>query len=84
MGEDCFYCTQDQRLTALMEPVIELRWSRVYLLRDQRYPGRCVVAFYRHVRELDEMEDTERDGFFAELVDRQRLDTNAPVSADPV
>lgn len=67
MNEDCFYCTQDERLSALMRPVCDLRWSRIYLLRDQRYPGRLVVALRRHVRELDELDEDERCGFFSEL-----------------
>lgn len=64
---DCFYCTKDDRLDELMLPVCYLRWSIVYLLRDQRYRGRCVISSKRHVRELYEMKEDERNGFWAEV-----------------
>lgn len=67
MNHNCFYCTMDDRLQELMVPVCQLPFSSVYLLRDQRYPGRCVVASARHVREIYEMTDTERNGFFADV-----------------
>ena len=67
MNEDCFYCTEDERLQELMVPVIRLSASAVYLMRDQLYPGRCVVASAKHVREIFELKDTERDCFFADV-----------------
>lgn len=49
---DCFYCTKDQRLLDLMIPLAELTWSDVYLFRDQKHYGRCVVALKEHKTEL--------------------------------
>lgn len=64
---DCFYCTKDQRLLDLMSPLAELTWSDVYLFRDQKHPGRCVVALKEHKTELFQLTEAQRNGFFAEV-----------------
>ena len=63
---DCFYCTKDQRLQDLMIPLTELTWSDVYLFRDQKHYGRCVVALKEHKTELFQLTEEQRNGFFAE------------------
>lgn len=63
----CFYCVRDERLTALMSPLAEFPWSRVYLFNDQKHPGRCVIALREHREELWQLSDAERSGFFAEV-----------------
>ena len=64
---DCFYCTKDKRLLDLMEPLAEMTWSDIYLFRDQKHRGRCVVAFKGHRDEIFQLSDEERNGFFAEV-----------------
>lgn len=63
---DCFYCTKDQRLQNLMIPLAELTWSDVYLFRDQKHYGRCVVALKEHKTELFQLTEEQRNGFFVE------------------
>ena len=63
----CFYCEKDARLLALMTPLAELKWSDVYLYHDQKHRGRCIVALKGHHDELWQLEDRQRDGFFAEV-----------------
>ena len=63
----CFYCEQGKALDDLMMPVCELAYTRVYLMRNQNYPGRCVVAWKSHVREIFELSAEEQAGFTAEL-----------------
>lgn len=63
----CFYCQKDTRLDALMVPLCERPYANVYLLRDQKHPGRCVVATKAHVSEIYQLGDAERDGFFADV-----------------
>lgn len=41
---NCFYCIKDERLSNLMIPVCTFSTSTLYLFKDQRYPGRCVLA----------------------------------------
>ena len=64
---DCFYCQKDQRLLDLMMPLAEMTWSDVYLFRDQKHRGRCVVALKGHHDEMFELSQEQRNGFFAEV-----------------
>ena len=64
---ECFYCKQGKTLDDLMLPVCELEYVRVYLMKNQNYPGRCVVVYREHVRELFELAEKERCGFTNEL-----------------
>lgn len=64
---DCFYCQKDQRLLDLMIPMAEMAWSDVYLFRDQKHRGRCVVALKGHHDEMFELSQEQRNGFFAEV-----------------
>lgn len=64
---DCFYCEKSPRLYELMVPVCELEFSSVYMLKNQNYPGRCVVAFNQHKAELYELTEAEMLGFFGDL-----------------
>ena len=64
---DCFYCTKDERQAALMIPLAELAWSEVFLFRDQKHRGRCVVALKEHRDEIWQLSDEQRNGVFAEV-----------------
>ncbi len=64
---DCFYCSKDQRLLDLMIPMAEMSWCVVYLFRDQKHRGRCVVALNEHKDELFQLTNEQRNGFFAEV-----------------
>ena len=63
----CFYCEKDQRLFDLMIPLTELRWSNVYLFRDQKHRGRVVVALKEHHDEMWQLSQEQRAGFFDEV-----------------
>lgn len=80
---DCFYCTKDERLQELMLPLAELTWSDVYLFRDQKHPGRVVVALKEHKDEIWQLSDEQRDGFFAE-VSRVAQAVSRAVGADKI
>lgn len=53
----CFYCTKDQRLADLMLEVAPLEVSTLFLFREQTYPGRCLVAYRSHAKELFDVGD---------------------------
>jgi diadenosine tetraphosphate (Ap4A) HIT family hydrolase len=56
----CKYCGEDDgELSRLMTHVADLPASKVYLWKDDTYPGRCIVAFKRHKRELFELSADE-------------------------
>ncbi|MCI8510646.1 MAG: HIT family protein [Lachnospiraceae bacterium] len=50
-----------------MLPICELAYSRVFLNRDQKHRGRCVVQFKEHKTEYFQLTPEENAGFFAEL-----------------
>lgn len=63
----CMYCEQDKNLIGLMEKVGELTVTTLYLLRDQSFYGRCVLAFDDHIKEVDEMSKEQRFYFIRDL-----------------
>ena len=66
--EPCRYCTATPaELDSQMALVTELAHSRVFLVRDQTHPGRCVVLLKRHARELFELAPDELAAFMAEV-----------------
>ncbi len=67
MNNDCFYCENGEKLNSLMLPICELAYSRVFLNRDQKHRGRCVVQFKEHKTEYFQLTPEENAGFFAEL-----------------
>ena len=69
---DCMYCDRDERLNALMFPVYTFDHARLYLYRENTYPGRCVLVPERHVQYLTALTDEERDAFFAVAVKAAR------------
>lgn len=63
----CMYCEQGVKLDELMISVCELTYTRVYLVKNQNYVGRCVVVYKNHVHEMFEISQEERNGYFFEL-----------------
>lgn len=59
----CFYCEKGEVLNSLMVKVCELSASDVYLVRNQNYPGRCVVAYKEHKTEIFQLSEEERNAF---------------------
>ena len=65
---ECFYCEKDnEKRKALMLDVCELPYSIVYLFRDQKNKGRCVVAFKGHKTEYFQLTPEENAGYFADV-----------------
>ncbi|MCR5083910.1 MAG: HIT domain-containing protein [Succinivibrionaceae bacterium] len=74
---DCMYCNKNDKLRSLMIEVGELPYSTLYLFRDQRHRGRCVLAFRgRHVDEMYRLTEEERNGFFADAARVQQAIAN--------
>ena len=64
---NCFYCIKDERLSNLMIPVCAFSTSTLYLFKDQRYPGRCVLACDKHYNEIFELSYKERETIMQDL-----------------
>lgn len=63
----CMYCEEDSRLDSLMVPVTTLSTSKLYLLKDQSFPGRCSLALYEHKTELCDLDTEHLHGFTDDL-----------------
>ena len=65
--KSCLYCTNNETLHSLMIEIYHLRVSRLFLFKEQTYRGRCLVAYNRHVNDLNELTDEERNDFMADV-----------------
>ena len=63
----CFYCENGEKLRSLMLEICELPYTKVYLNRDQKHRGRCIVALKDHKTEYFQMTPEENAGYFAEV-----------------
>jgi diadenosine tetraphosphate (Ap4A) HIT family hydrolase len=63
------YCEDGEKIKSLMTPIADLRVSRLHLLLDQSFPGRCVLALNEHHNEVDELTEKQRTDFFTDLAD---------------
>ena len=50
-----------------MIEVCHLRVSRVFIFKEQTYHGRCLVAYDKHVNDLNELSDAARNDFMADV-----------------
>lgn len=64
---ECFYCEDGEKRKSLMVEICRLNYSTVYLNRNQKFPGRCVVKFKDHKTEYFQLTKEERDGYFEEV-----------------
>jgi len=67
MPRDCFYCTEDEKLRALMIRVKSFPHSTLYLSKDQTHPGRCIIALNDHQTELFQLDETLRHHFMEDV-----------------
>jgi len=50
-----------------MIEICNLKTSTLFLFKEQSYPGRCVVAYKDHVKELFELSETDRNAFIEDV-----------------
>lgn len=65
--KECLYCTNNETLHSLMIEIAPLKVSRAFLFKEQTYHGRCLVAYNRHVNDLNELSDAELADFIADV-----------------
>ena len=63
----CLYCTNNETLHSLMIEICHLRVSRLFLFKEHTYRGRCLVAYDHHVNDLNELSESERNDFMADV-----------------
>lgn len=63
----CFYCEDGEKRKALMIEVCSFSFTTVYLNKNQKYQGRCVVKLNEHKTEYFELNEDEKAEFFEVL-----------------
>jgi len=64
---DCLYCQRNELQKSLMIEICDLSASTLFLFKEQSHPGRCVIAYKDHVKELFELSETDRNAFMADV-----------------
>ncbi len=67
MDCNCAYCMKGELVEKFGYFACELETSTVYVFREQSKPGRCIVAHKKHVSELIDLTDEERNAYFADI-----------------
>ena len=63
----CAYCFEGEALDKFGIKICELPASKLYLFKEQSHKGRVIVAHKKHVSELVDLTDEERDAYFADI-----------------
>lgn len=65
--QNCAYCMQGELVAKFGYLACELEHSFIYIFKEQSNPGRLIVAHKKHVSEIIELTDEERNAYFAEI-----------------
>lgn len=64
---NCAYCMQGDLAAAFAYPICQMNTGYLYLFKEQSKKGRVILAHNKHVSELIELTDQERNDFFADV-----------------
>lgn len=64
---NCFYCVPEKRPADLAVEIARLEVSTLLLFREQSHPGRCIVAYKDHARELYDLSPEELAAFMSDV-----------------
>jgi len=64
---NCAYCDEDEKIDVFGIKICELPASKVYLFKEQSHRGRVIVASKRHVGEIIDLTDAERNAFLSDV-----------------
>ena len=72
MGEmvkdpNCAYCVEGELLAKFGYPCCEMKTGKLYVFKEQSKSGRVILAHKKHVSELIELTDEERNDYFADV-----------------
>ncbi len=65
--ENCAYCMEGELVDKFGIKICELETSKVYLFREQSHKGRVIVAHKKHVGDMTELSEEERNAYFADI-----------------
>ena len=64
---NCAYCMQGELVAKFGYPVCEMKTGFLYVFKEQSKRGRVILAHKKHVSELIDLTDEERNDYFAEV-----------------
>ena len=67
MDTSCAYCMKGELVAKFAYPVCDMKTGYLYLFREQSKRGRVILAHQRHISERIELNDEERNDFFADI-----------------
>ena len=62
--QTCMYCNKGDELTQTMVPIGAVDGYPLYLMRNQTYRGRVVLAYHEHIGKIGEMPPAKCAEFF--------------------
>lgn len=65
--QNCAYCMKGDLVAKFGYFCCEMESSNVYIFKEQSHPGRVIVAHKKHVSEIIELTDEERNQFFKDI-----------------
>ena len=69
---NCAYCMQGELVAKFAYPVCKMDTGFLYVFKEQSHPGRPVLAHDRHISEMIQLSDEERNAFFADVAKAAR------------
>lgn len=66
---NCAYCVEGELLAKFGYPCCEMKTGKLYVFKEQSKRGRVILAHKKHVSELIELTDEERNDYFAVILD---------------
>ena len=72
VDNNCAYCVEGDLVAKFGIKICELETSKVYLFKEQSHPGRLILAHDKHISEMIELTDVERNAFFADVAKASR------------
>lgn len=67
LDQNCAYCMKGDLAAKFGYFCCEMESSNVYIFKEQSHPGRVIVAHKKHVSEIIELTDEERNQFFKDI-----------------
>ena len=64
---ECYFCYEEGTENGFSFKLCEFKYSKLYLYKEQIYPGRVILAAKSHVPEYFDMNREEMEGYISEL-----------------
>jgi diadenosine tetraphosphate (Ap4A) HIT family hydrolase len=64
---NCFYCEDGEKRRSLMKEICKIGNATLYLNRDQKHKGRCVLKYEDHVTDISKLTVQQNQVFFESL-----------------